>query len=101
MAEQKAKEIAIRKVLGASVRGVLARLSLEFLKLVALATLLAWPAAYFAMGAWLRNFAYRASLSPWMFLTAGVAALAIAFLAVGAQAFRAASINPVNSLKYE
>ena len=101
MAEQKAKEIAIRKVLGASVRGVVSRLSLEFLKLVALAILLAWPVAYLAMGAWLRNFAYRTALSPWTFLTAGLAALAIAFLAVGAQAFRAASSDPVESLKFE
>jgi putative ABC transport system permease protein len=101
MAEQKAKEIAIRKVLGASIRGVSARLSLNFLKLVALAILLAWPVAYFAMGAWLRNFAYRAALSPWTFLTAGLAALAIAFLTVGTQAFRAASSDPVNFLKHE
>jgi len=101
MAEQKAKEIAIRKVLGASVHGVLARLSLEFLKLVGLATLLAWPAAYFTMSAWLRNFAYRTALSPWTFLAAGVAALAIAFLTVALQAYRAATSNPVESLKYE
>jgi len=74
---------------------------LEFLKLVALAILLAWPAAYFVMGAWLRNYAYRAALSPWMFLIAGAAAIAIAFLAVGAQAFRAAASNPVDSLKHE
>jgi putative ABC transport system permease protein len=101
LAEQRAKEIAIRKVLGASIRGVLARLSLEFLKLVALATLLAWPAAYIAMNAWLKNFAYRATLSPWTFLMAGAAALAIAFLTVAGQAYRAASSNPVESLKYE
>jgi putative ABC transport system permease protein len=101
LAEQRAKEIAIRKVLGDSIRGVLARLSLEFLKLVAAATLLAWPVAYFVMGAWSRNFAYRAALSPWTFLAAGAAAMAIAFLTVAAQAFRAASSNPVNSLKHE
>jgi putative ABC transport system permease protein len=101
MAEQKAKEIAIRKVMGASVRGVLGHQSLEFLKLVALATLLAWPAAYLAMNAWLRNFAYRAALSPWTFIAAGAAALAIAFMTVASQAYRAASSNPVESLKYE
>lgn len=101
LAEQRAKEIAIRKVLGSSVRGILARQSLEFLKLVALATLLAWPAAYIAMKTWLRNFAYRAALSPWTFLAAGVAALAIAFVTVAGQAYRAASSNPVKSLKYE
>jgi len=101
MTERRAKEIAIRKVLGASVRGVLARQSLEFLKLVALATLLAWPAAYFAMGTWLKNFAYRATLRPWTFLAAGAAALAIAFLTVAFQAYRVASSNPAGSLKYE
>ena len=74
---------------------------MEFLKLVALATLLAWPAAYLAMGAWLKNFAYRTDLNPWTFLASGLAALAISFLTVGMQAFRAASSNPVNSLKYE
>jgi len=101
MAEQRTKEIAIRKVLGASVRGVVARLSLEFIKLVALATVLAWPVAYFAMGAWLRNFAYPVGLSLWTFLAAGFAALGIAILTVGAQAFKAASSNPVESLKFE
>jgi putative ABC transport system permease protein len=101
MAEQKTKEIAIRKVLGASVRGIVARLSLEFIRLVALAIVLAWPVAYFAMGAWLRNFAYRVGLSPWTFLAAGFAALGIAILTVGAQAFRAASSNPATSLKFE
>jgi putative ABC transport system permease protein len=101
MAEQRTKEIAIRKVLGASARGVVARLSLEFVKLVGLATVLAWPVAYFAMGAWLKNFAYRVGLSPWTFLAAGFAALGIAFLTVGTQAFRAASSDPAESLKFE
>jgi putative ABC transport system permease protein len=87
--------------LGASVRGVLALLSSEFLKLVALATLLAWPVAYLAMGAWLRNFAYRADLSPWTFLAAGAAALTIAFITVAVQTYRAASSNPLASLKSE
>ena len=101
MAEQRTKEIAIRKVLGASVQGVVARLSLEFIKLVALAVVLAWPVAYFAMGAWSRNFAYRVGLSPWTFLAAGFAALGIAVLTVGTQAFRAASSDPAESLKFE
>ncbi len=101
MAEQKAKEIAIRKILGASVRKILARLSLEFLKLVGLATILAWPTAYFIMNAWLRNFAYRAALNLWTFLIAGGVALTIAFLSVAAQAFRAAVSDPVNSLRHE
>jgi len=101
LAEQRAKEIAIRKVLGASIRGVSTRLSLEFLKLVALAIALAWPVAYFVMKAWLKDFAYRAALSAWPFLAAGAAALTIAFLTVAGQALRAASANPVDALKNE
>ncbi len=101
LAEQRAKEIAIRKVLGASIHGVLAQQSLEFLKLVAISTLLAWPVAFLAMNAWLRNFAYRAPLSPWTFVAAGAGALIIAFLTVGGQAYRAASSSPVRSIKYE
>ena len=101
LAEQRSKEIAIRKVLGASITGVLAQQSFEFLKLVALSTLLAWPIAFLAMNAWLKNFAYRAPLSPWPFVAAGAAALAIAFVTVGGQAYRAASSSPVRSIKYE
>jgi putative ABC transport system permease protein len=101
LAEQKAKEIAIRKVLGASIRGVSAQLSLQFLKLVVVAIVLAWPVAYFFMGAWLKNFAYRTTLSPWTFLAAGTAALAIAFLTVAGQALRAATSNPVDSIRNE
>ncbi len=101
LAEQRKKEIGIRKVLGASVGAVVGFLSRGFLKLVGLAVLIAWPIAYFAMNIWLRGFAYRTSLSPWTFLGSGSAALAIAFLTVSYQAIRAASANPVDSLKYE
>ena len=101
LAEQRRKEIGVRKVLGASVGDVVGLLSREFLKLVGLAALVAWPIAYFAMNIWLRGFAYRTGLSPWTFFGSGLAALAIAFLTVGYQAIRAASGNPVDSLKYE
>jgi putative ABC transport system permease protein len=101
LAEQRAKEIAIRKVLGASVGGVSTRLSLEFLKLVVFAILLSWPASYFLMNAWLKNFAYRAAWSSWTFLSAGIAALSIAFVTVAGQALRAATSNPVEALKNE
>jgi putative ABC transport system permease protein len=101
LAEQRKKEIGIRKVLGASVGGVVGLLSREFLKLVGLAAFVAWPIAYFVMSTWLRGFAYRTRLSPWTFLGSGAAALAIAFLTVGWQATRAALANPVDSLKYE
>jgi len=101
LAEQRKKEIGIRKVLGASVGVVVVSLTREFLKLVGLAVLFAWPIAYVAMNIWLRGFAYRTGLSPWTFIGSGLTALAIAFLTVSYQAFRAASANPVDSLKYE
>ena len=101
LAEKKKKEIGIRKVLGASVGQVVGLLSREFLILVGLAALIAWPIAYFAMNAWLRGFAFRTSLSPWTFLGSSLAVLVISFLTVSYQAVRAASANPVDSLKYE
>jgi putative ABC transport system permease protein len=101
MAEQKKKEIGIRKVLGATIGEIVGLLSTQFLKLVGLAALIAWPIAYFAMNTWLRSFAYRTSLSPWTFFGSGMAAVVIAFLTVSYQAVRAASADPVDSLKYE
>jgi putative ABC transport system permease protein len=101
LAEKMKKEIGIRKVLGASVSQVVGLLSREFLILVGLAVLVAWPIAYFAMNAWLRGFAYRTSIYPWTFVGSGLAALAIAFLTVSFQAIRAATADPVDSLKYE
>jgi len=101
LAEKMKKEIGIRKVLGASIGRVVGLLSREFLILVGLASIIAWPIAYFAMNSWLRGFAYRTSLHPWTFIGSALAALAIAFLTVSYQAVRAASANPVDSLKYE
>ncbi len=101
MVEQRTKEIGIRKVLGASISEVVALLSRELLVLVGVAVLVAWPIAYFAMSFWLRNFPFRTSLNPWIFLVSGLAALTIAFLTVSFQAIKAASANPVDSLRYE
>ena len=101
MAEQRTKEIGIRKVLGASISEVVALLSRELLVLVGLAVLVAWPVAYFAMSSWLRNFPFRTSFNPWIFLVSGLAALIIAFLTVSFQAIKAASANPADSLRYE
>jgi len=101
MAERRKKEVGIRKVLGASIGEVVGLLSAQFLKLVGLAALIAWPIAYLGMSIWLRGFAYRTPISPWTFVFSGLAALAIAFLTVSYQAVRAASANPVDSLKYE
>jgi len=100
-AEQRTKEIGIRKVLGATVATVVALLSKDFVKLVLLANLLAWPVAWIAMNKWLQNFAYRIEISWWVFALAGGLALVIAVLTVSTQAMRAALANPVESLRYE
>jgi putative ABC transport system permease protein len=100
-AEQKTKEIGIRKVLGASTSGVIALLSREFMKWVVLANVIAWPIGYFAMISWLRNFAYRTSLTVPMFLGAGLAAFAIAAAVISLQTYHAAAANPVESMRYE
>ncbi len=99
--EQRAKEISIRKVLGASVAGIVTLLSRDFLKLVLLANLLAWPIAWYGMYHWLQDFAYRTSLSAWTFGFATVLALLIALVTVAFHALKAASSNPVNALRNE
>ena len=100
-AEQKTKEIGIRKVLGASSSGIIVLLSREFMKWVVVANIIAWPIGYFAMRSWLQNFAYRIPLSAWMFLGAALAAFLIAAIVISLQTYRAASANPADSLKYE
>jgi putative ABC transport system permease protein len=99
--ERRTKEIGIRKVLGASVSGIVGLLTKEFIALVAIANIIAWPTAYFVLNRWLQNFAYRISLDVWSFLLAGVLALIIAFLTLSYQAIKAALGNPVNALRYE
>ncbi len=101
MAEQKRKEIGIRKVLGATVAGITGQINKEFVTPILLSNLIAWPVAYWAMTTWLKGFAYRATLSIGIFLLAGFAALAIALFTVSFQAVRAARANPVQSLKRE
>ena len=101
LAEQRRKEIGVRKVLGASSGQVIGLLSKEFAKWVVLANVLAWPAAYFAVRSWLRAFPYRTPI-PWApFVLAGAAALAIAILTVSGQALKAARANPTDALRYE
>ena len=99
--ERRIKEIGLRKVLGASVTGIVALLSTEFCKWILLSNLIAWPIAWYAMNKWLQNFAYRIELTIWPFLLAGLAALFIALLTVSWQAIRAATANPVEALRYE
>jgi putative ABC transport system permease protein len=100
-AEVRTKEIGIRKVLGASHKTLIMMLSKDFLRYVLLANLIAWPTAYYFVSQWLKNFAYRISLHPWMFLAGGITTAAIALISVGYHAVRAASIDPVKALRYE
>ena len=88
-------------MLGASNRGIVSLLSKDFLKYVVIANLIAWPIAYFVLGKWLQDFAYRVELSWWMFVVVGGATLFIAFATVALQAIRAARTNPVEALRYE
>lgn len=100
-AERRTKEIGIRKVLGASISTIASNLSRDFIKLVLLANLIAWPLAYYTMRFWLQDFAYRIEMSWWIFAMASCVALFIALLTVSTQAIRAALANPVDSLRYE
>jgi putative ABC transport system permease protein len=100
-AEQRMKEIGIRKVLGARVGGIVGLLSKDFALLIGIAALIAFPLAWWFMYSWLKGFAYRTSISWWIFLVAGVSALAIALLTVSIQTVRAAVANPVKSLRSE
>jgi putative ABC transport system permease protein len=101
MAQNRIKEIGVRKVLGASVTNITTLLSKDFLKLVIISLLIASPLAWWAMHIWLQGFAYRVSIEWWVFALAGVSALLIALLTVSFQAIKAAIANPVKSLRTE
>ncbi|MFB3133080.1 MAG: ABC transporter permease, partial [Rhodothermales bacterium] len=100
-AEQRTREIGVRKVLGASVGGIVLLLSKDFTRLVGIAFVVAAPVAYFAMSRWLEDFAYRIEISWWIFLLAGTLALVIALVTVSYQSIKAALADPVESLRYE
>jgi putative ABC transport system permease protein len=101
MAEQRSKEIGIRKVLGATVSNITTLLSIDFVKLVLIAILIASPIAWYGMNKWLQDFAYRIPISWWIFVLSGTVAIAIALFTVSFQSIKAALMNPVKSLKSE
>ena len=101
MAEQRTKEIGIRKVLGATASNIVALLSKEFFKWVIVANFIAWPIAYFALNKWLQSYAYKINVALWSFILSGALALVIALATVSYQSIKAALANPVDSLRYE
>jgi putative ABC transport system permease protein len=98
---QRTKEIGIRKILGASVSGIIALFSKDFLKLIFIANFIAWPLAYYAMSRWLENFAYRTEISAATFIIAGLTAVVIALATISYQSVKTALANPVKSLRHE
>jgi putative ABC transport system permease protein len=101
VAERRTKEVGIRKILGSSTQGVVLLLIKQFLKWVAIASIIAWPLAWYIMNTWLADFAYRVEISWSIFLIATVMALLITVITVSSQAIKAAVANPVNALRYE
>jgi ABC-type antimicrobial peptide transport system permease subunit len=100
-AEQRSREIGIRKVMGATVASIIALVSKDFIKLVCIAIVIATPISFLVMNSWIQNFAYRIDISWWMFVAAGLVALLIAFITVSFQSIKAALANPVKSLRTE
>ena len=100
-AEQRVKEIGVRKVLGATMLNVVTLLSMDFIKLVLIANVIAFPIAWWAANRWLQEYAYHIDLKWWVFLLAAILASVIALMTVSYQAFKAGMTNPVKSLRSE
>ncbi len=99
--EQRTKEIGVRKVLGASVSDIIFMLSREFTRWIVIANVIAWPLAYYVIDEWLQDFAYKTTIGIWIFVASGAMALIIALATVSSNAIKAATANPVESLRYE
>ena len=99
--EQRTKEIGIRKTLGASVSNIILLLSRQFTRWVLVANVIAWPVAYFLMNKMLQNYAYRISISIWIFIASGLLSLIIALFSISYQSVKASIANPVEALRYE
>ena len=101
ISEQKRKEISIRKILGADFHSIIVLLAREYVKCIAVASVIAWPIGYFVMGRWLQNFAYRTSVGIEIFILSGLVAFVFALITVSYQSIKAAVANPVDSLRCE
>jgi putative ABC transport system permease protein len=100
-AQRRTKEIGVRKVLGASVGQIVMMFSTEFIALVAFASFIAWPLAYYMLNDWLANFSFRIGLDVSVFVLSSLLAIVIALITVSYQAWKAAQTNPIDALKYE
>jgi ABC-type antimicrobial peptide transport system permease subunit len=100
-AEKRKKEIGVRKVMGASTMGILTLVSKDFVNLILVSIVIAMPLAWYFANNWLESYAYQTNLSWWIFVASGILLILIAVVTVGFQAFKAASANPVDSLKSE
>ncbi len=99
--ERRKKEIGIRKVYGASIISIVRLLTKEFLLLIVVSNIMAWPISWYAMNLWLENFAYRTDIGIFVFIGAGFSALIIALTVISVQSYRAAAVNPIDSIQYE
>ncbi len=101
MIKLQTKELGVRKILGATSTTIWKHITMNYLKLVMVAVVIAWPFAFFIMNKWLENFAYRTDFSVWPFVISGILTLGIAIITVIWQSYKAATANPIEALKFE